>query len=59
VRKAAAALKQHDICQLQYYRGDIFAGVVVENRADEETLLLDVIPNGYVLILAVSCTLLT
>jgi hypothetical protein len=48
VRKAAAALKKHDICQLQYYRGDIFAGVVVENRSDEETLLLDIIPNGYV-----------
>ncbi|KAB5586232.1 hypothetical protein GE09DRAFT_57852 [Coniochaeta sp. 2T2.1] len=48
VRKAAAALKKHDICQLQYYRGDIFAGVVIENRADEETLLLDIIPNGYV-----------
>lgn len=48
VRKAAAALKKHDICQLQYYRGDIFAGVVVENRTDEETLLLDIIPNGYV-----------
>lgn len=48
VRKAAAALKKHDVCQLQYYRGDIFAGVVVENRPDEETLLLDIIPNGYV-----------
>lgn len=48
VRKAAAGLKKHDVCQLQYYRGDIFAGVVVENRPDEETLLLDVIPNGYV-----------
>jgi hypothetical protein len=48
VRKAAAALQKNDICQLQYYRGDIFAGVVVENRVDEETLLLDIIPNGYV-----------
>jgi hypothetical protein len=47
IREAAAALKKNDICQLQYYRGDIFAGVVVENRHDEETLLLDVIPNGY------------
>lgn len=46
VRKAAAVLKKDDICQLQYYRGDIFAGVVVENRSDEETLLLDIIPNG-------------
>lgn len=48
VRKAAGALKKNDICQLQYFRGEIFAGVVVENRHDEETLLLDIIPNGYV-----------
>ncbi|KAK0741813.1 hypothetical protein B0T21DRAFT_120242 [Apiosordaria backusii] len=46
VRKVAAALKKNDICQLQYFRGEIFAGVVVENRLDEEMLLLDVIPNG-------------
>ncbi|KAK3986603.1 hypothetical protein QBC44DRAFT_134865 [Cladorrhinum sp. PSN332] len=46
VREAAKALKKHDICQLQYFRGDIFAGVVVENRHDEETFLLDIIPNG-------------
>lgn len=45
-RQAAAALKKGDICQLQYYRGDIFAGVIVENRPDEQTFLLDVIPNG-------------
>lgn len=45
-RQAAAALKKGDICQLQYYRGEIFAGVVVENRADEQTFLVDVIPNG-------------
>ncbi|KAI1106458.1 hypothetical protein F4804DRAFT_300713 [Jackrogersella minutella] len=43
---AAAALKKDEICQLQYYRGDIFAGVIVENRADEQTFLIDVIPNG-------------
>jgi hypothetical protein len=59
VRKAAAALKKHDICQLQYYRGDIFAGVVVENRTDEETLLLDIIPNGYVASDPVSRIMLT
>ncbi|KAI0830917.1 hypothetical protein F5Y06DRAFT_281847 [Hypoxylon sp. FL0890] len=45
-RQAAAALKKGDVCQLQYYRGDIFAGVVVENRTDEQTFLLDIIPNG-------------
>ena len=48
VREAAGALKRGDICQVQYFRGDIFAGVVAENRPDERTLLLDVIPNGYV-----------
>ncbi|TPX11894.1 uncharacterized protein E0L32_007392 [Thyridium curvatum] len=46
VRDAAAHLTQGQFCQLQYYRGDIFAGVVVENRADEETLLVDIIPGG-------------
>ncbi|KAI0384636.1 hypothetical protein F5Y04DRAFT_247438 [Hypomontagnella monticulosa] len=45
-RQAAAALKKGDICQLQYYRGDIFAGVIVESRADEQMFLIDVIPNG-------------
>lgn len=45
-REAAAALKKGDIAQLQYYRGDIFAGVVVENRHDEQTLLVEIIPNG-------------
>ncbi|KAJ0300436.1 hypothetical protein COL516b_008366 [Colletotrichum fioriniae] len=48
IREAAAALSESDICQLQYFKGDIFAGVVVENRADEQMLLLDIIPNGYV-----------
>lgn len=45
-RDAAAALQKGDIAQLQLYRGDIFAGVVVENRVDEQTLLIEVIPNG-------------
>ncbi|EHA57186.1 hypothetical protein MGG_09186 [Pyricularia oryzae 70-15] len=47
VRDAASALKVGETCQVQYYRGEIFAGVVAENRPDEETLLLDIIPNGY------------
>lgn len=47
IKKAAAALKKGDICQMQFYRKEIFAGVVVENRQDEQTLLLDVVPNGY------------
>ncbi|KAI0469358.1 hypothetical protein F4859DRAFT_487909 [Xylaria cf. heliscus] len=47
-RRAASALKKGDICQVQYHRGDIFAGIVVENRDSEQTFLLDIIPNGYV-----------
>ncbi|WDK10544.1 JmjC domain-containing protein [Colletotrichum graminicola] len=47
IRNGAAALKKGEICQLQYFKGDIFAGVVVENRSDEQMLLLDIIPNGY------------
>ncbi|KAI8949897.1 hypothetical protein F4801DRAFT_551422 [Xylaria longipes] len=46
-RRAASVLKKGDICQLQYHRGDIFAGIIVENRDGEETFLLDIIPNGY------------
>lgn len=47
IKRAAAALKVGEICQMQFYRKEIFAGVVVENRHDEQTLLLDVVPNGY------------
>ncbi|KAI1327647.1 hypothetical protein F5Y16DRAFT_371332 [Xylariaceae sp. FL0255] len=42
----AQDVKKGDICQFQYYRGEIFAGSIVENRADEQTLLVDVLPNG-------------
>ena len=49
ILKAASELKNGEVCQMQYYRGDIFAGAVVENRLDEETLLLDILPRGYVL----------
>lgn len=48
IKKAAAALKVGDTCQMQYFRKELFAGVVVENRRDEQTLLLDILPNGYV-----------
>jgi hypothetical protein len=48
IRKAALALKVGETCQLQYYRGDIFAGAVVENRTSEEMLLIDILPRGYV-----------
>ena len=46
IRSAAKVLEPGDVCQLQYLRSDIFAGVVAENRSDEETLLVSVLPTG-------------
>ncbi|XP_044723912.1 jmjC domain, hydroxylase domain-containing protein [Hirsutella rhossiliensis] len=46
IRAAAEVLQKGEICQFQHYKGDIFAGMVVENRADEQMVLIDVLPNG-------------
>lgn len=46
--KAGLDLKVGDVCQMQYYKGDIFAGAVVENRSSEEMVLVDILPRGYV-----------
>ncbi len=48
IRTAASILKKGAICQMQFYRSDIFAGIVLENRPDEEMLLLHVLPTGLV-----------
>ncbi|KAH8593244.1 hypothetical protein B0O99DRAFT_516058 [Bisporella sp. PMI_857] len=45
-RKFGFALEIGDTCQLQYYRADIFAGTVVDNRKSEETLLVSILPRG-------------
>lgn len=47
IRKAALELKVGDVCQMQYFRGDIFAGVIVENMKSEEMVLVDILPRGY------------
>ncbi|KAI5782942.1 JmjC domain, hydroxylase-domain-containing protein, partial [Pyronema domesticum] len=46
IRKFSAALIKDDIIQMQYFTGDIFAGVVQENRVNEETVLVKVLPRG-------------
>lgn len=43
----AMALQKGEICQFQYLKGEIFAGMVVESRPDEQMLLIDVLPHGY------------
>ncbi|KAI0401506.1 hypothetical protein F4802DRAFT_424391 [Xylaria palmicola] len=45
-RRAASAVKKGEICQFQYHRGEIFAGMVAENRDSEQTFLVDIMPNG-------------
>ena len=46
----ARSLRKNDIVQIQYIQGDIFGGVVVENRASEHAMLIDVLPDGYVVL---------
>lgn len=58
VLSAAAALKIGDTCQLQYWKGDIFAGSVVENRKSEEMLLIDILPRGYVEAFCISSSMI-
>lgn len=48
VNNYAKNQKRGDVVQVQYLHGDIFAGLVVENRPDELTLVVDVLPEGYV-----------
>ncbi|TAQ91132.1 hypothetical protein B7494_g576 [Chlorociboria aeruginascens] len=46
ILRAASQLKVGEVCQMQWLKGDIFAGVIVENRKDEEMILLDILPRG-------------
>jgi PHD-like zinc-binding domain/JmjC domain, hydroxylase len=55
IKGFARMLESGDVIQMQYYHGDIFAGVVVENRRSEEMVLVDVLPRGYVR----TCSLVT
>ena len=42
----ARMLQVGDVIQMQYLHGDIFAGVVVENRVSEQMVLVDILPRG-------------
>ncbi|KAI9725443.1 MAG: hypothetical protein M1828_003114 [Chrysothrix sp. TS-e1954] len=50
LRKACAKLRPQDNVQAQHHFGDhsgeIFAGIVIENRPQEQTLLMQVLPEG-------------
>ena len=48
IRKFASKLSPRDVIQFQYLQSDIYGGVVIENRKSEQTLLVDILPKGYV-----------
>lgn len=50
----AKSLEKSEVVQAQYLRDlqggtDIFAGVVLENRVEDNTVVIEVIPEGYVI----------
>ena len=50
IRKQAVKIQSGELVQAQYYQQEIFAGYVVENLKDEESLLLETMPKGEVLL---------
>lgn len=48
INNYAKKLRLQDVVQAQYLGGEIFAGLVVENRPSEMTVLTDILPEGYV-----------
>ena len=46
INSRAKKLVLGDAVQVQFYQGEIFAGNVVENRKEEQNLLLEVLPKG-------------
>jgi len=47
IRKYATKLPRGEVVQVQFYQGDIFAGIVLENRKSEQAVLIEVLPKGY------------
>ena len=48
----AKELKPNDGVQAQLVGGDVFGGLVIENRPSELNVLVDVLPEGYVLLIS-------
>ncbi|KAL8868262.1 MAG: hypothetical protein Q9174_005104, partial [Haloplaca sp. 1 TL-2023] len=46
IRSQAPKIHEKALVQVQYEQGDIFGGVVLENRRSEQTLLVEVLPKG-------------
>ena len=48
INNYAKELKYNDVVQAQLVGGDVFAGLVVENRSGEMSVVVEVLPEGYV-----------
>ncbi|KAK5172617.1 uncharacterized protein LTR77_002737 [Saxophila tyrrhenica] len=59
INNYAKEVKYNDVVQAQLIGGEVFAGLVVENRPSEMSLVVDVLPEGYVQCFAVSENMLT
>lgn len=46
IQDFARTLEQHHVVQIQYAQGDVFAGVVIENRPSEHSVVVTVLPEG-------------
>ena len=46
IKKTAAKLPVGEVAQFQYLQGEIFAGVILENRKSEQTFLIELLPKG-------------
>ncbi|KAI6878361.1 hypothetical protein KC355_g22325, partial [Hortaea werneckii] len=46
INNFAKELKFNDVVQAQYVGGEVFAGLVVENRPSEASVVVDVLPDG-------------
>lgn len=46
IYKNAAKTAVGEVIQAQFYQGEIFAGIVLENRRGEQNLLVEVLPKG-------------
>ncbi|KAK0912287.1 hypothetical protein LTR91_015759 [Friedmanniomyces endolithicus] len=44
----AKEVKINEVVQAQYLASEVFAGLVVENRPGEQSMVVDVLPEGYV-----------
>ncbi|KAI9846192.1 MAG: hypothetical protein M1837_004306 [Sclerophora amabilis] len=46
IKSSAGKLQVGDVVQMQYHKGEIFAGNLVENRQSEQMVLVDILPKG-------------